>query len=121
MRKNETIPIQMSKEEAKMVSSAIMEAIDQVEEMYETLDDLFELLEPVIMFADRDDTFDGKPEGTSKEEDDLCENCDLPCESNPNMQKAAPVQEEESEEEALAIEMLKAVFSAVTDLIENGE
>ena len=58
---------------------------------------------------------------TSKEEDDLCENCDLPCESNPNMQKAAPVQEEESEEEALAIEMLKAVFSAVTDLIENGE
>lgn len=119
MRKNEMITIQMSKEEAKEFSRAMMEAIDKVEEMYETLDELFDLLSPIIMFADHDEPFEKEPtEGDSGEES--CEKCELPCDQKQD-QEAPKETEEGSEEEVLAIELLKAVFSALTDLIENGE
>lgn len=119
MRKNEMITIQMSKEEAKEFSSAMMGAIDKVEEMYETLDELFDLLSPIIMFADYEEPFQKEPAEREAEED-LCEKCELPCDQK--LDKEVPKETaEESEEEVLAIELLKAVFSALTDLIENGE
>lgn len=124
MRKNEMINIQMSKEEAKEISSYVMEAFDKVEEMYEVLDDIFELLSPVIMFAEQDDSFQEESEADKSEAgDDQCKDCELPCEQNPKLNdgKEAEDTEEESEEEVLAIELLKAVFSALTDLLENGE
>lgn len=124
MRKNEMINIQMSKEEAKEISSFVMEAFDKVEEMYEVLDDIFELLSPVIMFAEQDDSFqEGSEADKSEAGENQCKDCELPCEHNPNLNdgKEAEDAEEESEEEILAIELLKAVFSALTDLLENGE
>lgn len=119
MGKNEMITIQMSKEEAKEIRNTIITAAEMAEGLSETMDDLYDLLTPVMAFAVDEDSFLAKLQ-KEKGLNDPCEKCVFPSDKKPNKEKPDDVQEE-SEEEVLAIELLKAVFSALTDLIENGE
>lgn len=111
MRKNEMITIQMSKEEAKHIRNAVITAAEMIEELSETMDDLFDLLTLVMAFAVDEDSFLSKLQKEKAVKG--------PCDQKPDKEKPDDGQEES--EEVLAIELLKAVFSALTDLVENGE
>ena len=96
MRKNDSITFEIDKRDLEVVLGNLSLTIAKMERTQEALKGIVEIVRTALQEAENPKDI-SPTEEAEKDEDD------------------------EDEAESLAIELLKAVFSALTDVFENGE
>ena len=139
MRKTDSITFEIDKRDLEVVLGNLSLTIAKMERTQEALKEIVEIVRTALQ-EEEDPDYENCPlpcshnlksrmaeEEPDRESREILEQIKAASEAMENPKDISPIEEaeknedDEDEAESLAIELLKAVFSALTDVFENGE